>query len=317
MKINWKNYSVARRAANLGCTAKTATGVARWVRKHGSKLPSLLAYGLFAMEEGLRRPYARGARLVSNNDLTEHRWTEAALPDMGLWGKATDAARKEHPSRRNWRSALPAKAQPKLAPFGVICHNMGRYSSGCRYTKYEYTPTYQSSVRVWRSGQTAEVWQMNKMARRILAPAGLRFAIDNLGAHVVAADGTDYHPTTGEWMSPRFAAVVRAALTAKRKAARVAAIAARESARESARVAKIRDRQMASCRVTLADSRSAGNCVEGSLAFAERRLGMPRAEIVAGGHLVHVSGAALLATGDARARRAVEVAWQRETMVAI
>lgn len=315
MKIDWQNYSIARRAANLGCTAKTATGVARWVRKHGGKLPSPMEYGWSAMEEGRRQFYARGARLVSNNDLTEHRWTEAVLPDIGLWGKATDAARKAHPSRRNWRSALPAKAQPKLAPFGVITHNMGRYSSGCRYTKYEYTPTYQSSVRVWRSGQTAEVWQMNKMAlsRRILAPAGLRFAIDDLGAHVVAADGTDYHPTADEWMSPRFASVVRAAVKAKRKAARVAAVAARDSAR----VAKIRDRQMASCRVTLADSRSAGNCVEGSLAFAERRLGMPRAEIVAGGHLVHVSGAALLATGDARARRAVEAAWQRETMVAI
>lgn len=313
MKIDWKNYSIARRAANCGCTAKTAPGVARWVAKHKTKLPPPMEYGWSAMEECRRLTYMRGARLIAGRDLTEHRWTEAPIPDMGLWSKATDAARKAHPSRRNWLSAIPAKVQPELEPFGVICHNMGRYSSGCRYTKYEYTPTYQSSVRVWRSGQTAEVWQMNKMARRILAPAGLRFAVDNLGAHVVASDGTDYHPTADEWQSPKFAAVVRAGLTAKRKAVRQAAIAARESAR----VAKVRDRQMASCRVTLADSRRAGNCVEGSLAFAERRLGMSRAEIMAGGHLVHVSGAKLLATGDARARRAVEVAWQRETMVAI
>lgn len=269
MKIDWQNYSIARRAADNGCTAKTAPGVACWVRKHGAELPSPMQYGWSAMEDGRQLTYTRGSRRLRNHDLTEHRWTEAALPDIGLWGKATDAARKAHPSRRNWRSAIPAKVQPKMPPFDVICHNMGRYSSGCRYTKYEYTPTYQSSVRVWRSGQTAEVWQMNKMVRRVLAPAGLRFAIDNEGAHVVAADGTDYHPTPAEWQSPKFAAVVRAALADKRRSVRQAAIAARESSR----VAKIRDRQMASCRVTLADSRRAGNCVEGSLAFAERRLG--------------------------------------------
>lgn len=313
MKIDWQNYNIARRAADNGCTAKTAPGVARWVCKHGTKLPSPMEYGWSAMEEGRRLTYTQGVRLISNNDLTSRRCAEATLPDMVLWSKATDASRKAHPSRRNWRSAIPTKVQLKLTPFGVIDHNMGRYSSGCRYIKYEYTPTYQSSVRVWRSGQTAEVWQMNKMARRILAPAGLRFAIDNDGAHVVAADGTDYHPTAAEWRSPKFAAVVRAALTAKRKAVRQAAI----DARDSDHVAKIRERQMASCRVTLEDSRRAGNCVEGSLAFAERCLGMSRAEIVAGGHLVHACGAKLLATKDARARRAVEVAWQRETMVAI
>ena len=314
MKIEWQNYSIARRAADKGCTAKTAPGVSRWVAKNGGKLTSPMEYGWSAMEEGRRLTYTRGSRMLRNADITARRWTEAALADIDLADQACESARIAHPNRRNWRSAVPVKVrQSETNPFGVITHDEGRYSSSCTYTKYEYTPTYQSSVRVWRSGKTAELWQSNKMARRILAPTGLRFAADNLGAHVVAADGTDYHPTAAEWQSPKFAAVIRAALTAKRKAMRQTAVAARESDR----VAKIRDRQMASCRVTLADSRRAGNCVEGSLAFAERRLGMSRAEIVAGGHLVHASGAALLATGDPRARKAVQVAWLRETTVCI
>lgn len=311
MKIDWQNYSIARSAADNGCTAKTAPGVARWVRKNGGKMPRPMTPAWLRFECGAHASYR--ARRLADYDLNARRWTEHRLADDALAAQADEAARNLYRNRRNWRSAIPATVRPKQDAFNVITHDEGRYSSRCTYTKYEYTPTYQSSVRVWRSGKTAEVWKLNKMARRILAPAGLRFAIDNLGAHVVAADGTDYHPTAAEWQSPKFAAVVRAALTAKRKAVRQAAIAARESDR----VAKIRDRQMASCRVTLADSRRAGNCVEGSLVFAERRLGMSRAEIVAGGHLVHVSGAALLATGDARARKAVEVAWLRETTVCI
>lgn len=313
MKIDWQNYSIARRAADKGCTAKTAPGVARWVAKHGANLGSPMAYGWGAMQDCRSQAYERGSRLMRNVDITARRWTECVLVVESLAEQAEEAARNAHPNRRNWRSAKPAKARQDVAPFGVIAHDMGRYSCKCTYTKYEYTPTYQSSIRVWRSGKTADVWRMNKMARRVQVPAGLRFAIDDLGALVIAADGTDYHPTASEWMSTKFASVIRAALAAKRAAVRQAALAARESAR----VAKIRDRQMASCRVTLADSRRAGNCVEGSLAFAERRLRLNRAEILAGGHLIHVSGAALLATGDARARRAVEVAWQRETTVCI
>lgn len=313
MKINWQNYAIARRAADKGCTAKTALGMARWVAKHAAKLGSSMAYGWEAMQDCRSQAYERGSRLLRNVDISARRWTECVLVVDSISVQAEEAARNAHPNRRNWRSAKPVKARLDITPFGVIAHDMGRYSSKCTYTKYQYTPTYQSSIRVWRSGQTADVWALNKMVRRIIAPAGLRFSIDDEGARVVAADGTGYHPTASEWMSTKFAAVIRAALKNKRQAVRKAALATRESAR----VAKIRDRQMASCRVTLADSRRAGNCVEGSLAFAERRMGLSRAEILAGGHLIHVLGASLLATGDARARRAVEAAWQRETMVAI
>jgi hypothetical protein len=161
--------------------------------------------------------------------------------------------------------------------------------------------------------KTVEVWQERKMVRRIKAPYRLRFGSDSLGVFVVSKDGTEYHPDSREWTISPFESVVRMALSRKRRTARVNAILLREQKH----ISKIRDRQLPSCRVTLDDSRRAGNCVEGSLRFAESRLSMSREDIIAGSHLVHVSGARLLATGDGRARRAVEAAWQRETLVSI
>ena len=69
--------------------------------------------------------------------------------------------------------------------------------------------------------------------------------------------------------------------------------------------------------VLLEDSRRAGNCVEGSLQFAERRLGLPREAVLAGQWFVSVPGCRLLATGDRRAEMAVRAAFQRETTIAI
>lgn len=72
--------------------------------------------------------------------------------------------------------------------------------------------------------------------------------------------------------------------------------------------------------VTLLDSRSAGNCVEGSLAFAERKLGIPRAEILSAGYLFSVPADRLLrvANGNtAQAEAAARDAWMRETTVCI
>lgn len=73
-------------------------------------------------------------------------------------------------------------------------------------------------------------------------------------------------------------------------------------------------------RVTLEDSRRAGNCVEGSLAFAERKLGMSREEIVVAGHLFSVPANRLIAVANGdlpRIEAAIKIAWLRETTVSI
>jgi hypothetical protein len=63
---------------------------------------------------------------------------------------------------------------------------------------------------------------------------------------------------------------------------------------------------------------AAGNCVEGSLVYAERRLHIPREEIIRGGYLFSVPALRLLATnGHDGVQRAVRAAWLRETTVSI
>lgn len=321
--IDWQTYNVAKAVRADGCKATTVAGVVRWAKARGIARDRV--EDIFASEPAGTPFGASGHRRQSDGitiDRTGHRWTRCAIHDEELAEKASETSKRLFPHRKNWTAPKAVMGAVRgdsrwvfftRPAFDKVTNNEGRYSSRCSYTHYTYTPTYQSSVRVYRSGKTVELWQSCRMVRRVTAPAGLRFGSDKLGVRIIAPDGTDYHPTVQEWRATNFAAVIRAALTAKRKAIRAAAAATRETAR----IAAIRERQMATARVTLDDSRRAGNCVEGSLVFAERRLGMDRREIVAGGHLVHVSAAKLLVTGDHRARRAVEVAWQRETMVCI
>ena len=68
-------------------------------------------------------------------------------------------------------------------------------------------------------------------------------------------------------------------------------------------------------RVTLQDSRRAGNCVVGSLDFAKRY--QLSEEHVTGLNCPGMRGDVLMRSGDYRAKNAVLEAWQRETLVSI
>lgn len=68
--------------------------------------------------------------------------------------------------------------------------------------------------------------------------------------------------------------------------------------------------------VTLHDSRMAGNCVEGSLRFAEIRLKVSREDILRN-YLFKVPAKRLIDSGDKLAYNAAKMAWKRETLVCI
>jgi hypothetical protein len=94
----------------------------------------------------------------------------------------------------------------------------------------------------------------------------------------------------------------------------------KERVAAEAALAEVYQRGIATTRVTLLDSRLAGNCVEGSLAFAERKLGLSREDVIAAGYLLAVPASRLLAVanGDRTAvDRAIRMAWMRETTVSI
>jgi hypothetical protein len=137
----------------------------------------------------------------------------------------------------------------------------------------------------------------------LTAPEGCTWRVDSLGFAMVAPDGFEYHPTWSDiWSRDVEEHMVRYI----------------NIAREQRRaVAETLPNGAEDCRVTLEDSRKAGNCVEGTLRFCQLRLGMARDEIIAGAHLISVSAKKLIATGEPRALAAVRMAWMRETTVSI
>jgi hypothetical protein len=109
---------------------------------------------------------------------------------------------------------------------------------------------------------------------------------------------------------------VRRAMAENYIARQAAARLARQQASEEA----LFRRSLHNTRVTLMDSRKAGNCIEGSLQFAEKKLGISRQEILDAGYLFSVAADRLLkvANGDRpRVEAAIRVAYARETMVSI
>ena len=306
--MNWKSFSVTKWALFHGCKAETPQGVARFLRH---KHPRDWVSGVVRMDCGQLHASA-DINGIARDEYIERQFLRVqrhALYDAEAAEAANLVVRGANRRLKNWERSRPTRHSRMHQQF-----EKGRYKGvWSRKTVYSYTPLYHSALHLYRSGKTVEIHAAGKMVRRILAPAGLRFGADAEGVMVAAKDGTDYHPTATEWRSPKFAGYILGVLALKRKAIK----AQKRTQRESRRMTQIRERGMATCRVTLEDSRRAGNCVEGSLRFAEARLGVSREQIVAGDHLVHVSGDRLLSTGDERARRAVEIAWARETTISI
>jgi hypothetical protein len=211
-----------------------------------------------------------------------------------------------------------AKASVHHFPKGdYLTNNEGRYSRRCSYTKYSYTPLYTSYVEVsnckkgliYRRGFKGEI-----KSRFIHAPAGMRFQKDDYGLVLKRlSDGMDYHPTPKDLQSKKFAAVVRAEMAKNYKAR----LAQKKAEKQSKILEKLFQSDLPTTMVTLHDSRKAGNCIEGSLQFAERRLNIPREEILKGGFMFKIPAYKLAKTGEQRALAAAKVAWNRETTVCI
>lgn len=239
------------------------------------------------------------------------------IPDYDLSQLARNAAEKANPRLKNWESPRPSIFPRAIGEYDSI--DNGRYSSRCKYTHWTYAPLYTSfgiitlggKVLLYRRGFTGSL-----KSRILPAPSGMLWTINNGLCLVRQSDEMDYHPTVADMQSPRFASVVREAM-ARNYAAR---LAAKQEAKRQARFEARFQRDLATTRVTLHDSRRAGNCIEGSLRFAERKLGLDRGSILAAGHLFTVPAKTLLRVANGQteqAMRAVCAAWTRETLVCI
>ena len=226
-------------------------------------------------------------------------------------------AAKEVNSRiQNWNyGAKPSIHEQRLGDY--LANDEGQYSRSCKYTKYSYDPLYTSFVilarpkngLIYRRGFSGKI-----NSSIVKAPKGMVFEIDGNGLLLRRkSDGMDFH-LNGQILERKdFATYVRAEMATNFK---LRLDAKRRDKREKY-LQKLFTRDLKTTMVTLHDSRKAGNCVEGSLQFAEWRLKISRQEILNGGHLFKVCAKKLVDSGDQRAIAAAKVAWQRETMVCI
>ena len=158
--------------------------------------------------------------------------------------------------------------------------------------------------------------------RQVKAPAGYTWKIDSLGCAIVH-NGQDLHFAHSQLATiTAQSAVEMFATEQNRRAAnaereRQYAEQRQRDQAGSERIYKLFLADIPTTRVTLNDSRRAGNCIEGSLRFAELRLGIPREDILAAKHLFKVPASRLMASDDTRAHNAVMEAWRRETTICI
>lgn len=188
----------------------------------------------------------------------------------------------------------------------------GQWSTWAKYTNLAYITSYATL-----SEGMVTLHHAVYGIKTIKAPSGTRWEADQHGLKVVRRDGMEYHPTQEElWSNRCFATRIKQRLSENYKLRQIQ----KRQEKEQKRFAALIQRDLATTRVSIRDSMRAGNCVEGTLRFAETKLKLDRKEITSAGYLFHVGAKTLLrvSNGDKKAvERAIRAAWMRETTVSI
>lgn len=305
-------------AESIGSTAKTAKGIITYLKSKNRKLVSAkpkIAIGEMHWLAHRQMDVAAVGAVILTPVEPVPGYLRMALADDAAERTAREVAQRNHPRKKKLYSGIPKCG-------GKAFQEREEHVFYKNYPKgSEVFADYQSCVAITQSGRSAVIVISGRLKRRRVAPKGLSFGMDANGVLLRrSTDAMDYHPTGEDWRARNFAARVRSGMAANlvlRRAQNQAEKNAAKDKQEAARVEKIKAREIANTRVTLRDSRQAGNCIEGSLVFAEKKLGLTRAEILAGDYLFSVSAARLMRSNDAAAKRAIEVAWKRETTISI
>jgi hypothetical protein len=290
----------------------------------------------------LPAPRVVGSQNIGPNKITMRRAAKLRAERLvwekgdGYWAKDTAEKLKSYPGYYRVVTA-PLTGTPPAGTIHRRKATSGKYGRGAASVR---GPSLTPAITVSQRNATYVDLEGHDVTR--MAPAGMEFRVDPNGVYLFRfRDGMDYHPDMADWLDDHFASRVIKAMAANKAARRAADVMRRKSERRQAKLEReapkrakmaakalaeaearkaIYERSVADTRVTLEDSRRAGNCIEGSLAFAERKLGMTREEILSGRWLVSVPAKRLLAVANGdrpRVEAAIRVAYARETMISI
>jgi hypothetical protein len=249
---------------------------------------------------------------VAPNETVEktYGYSFASCSDYSYSLKSLHEARRNNPRKKNLSYGESRIYGSRFQERFETIYYKGRFRG---YTGSNLFADYQSCFAVSESGKTAVRIGGCQLLKRVKAPAGMVWSIDNLGLRLIRKDGIDFHVDKVLFHNIRISSVVNAEMTNKWKTLQLN----KKNQKFLEKYNKIKNREIQTTRVTLNDSRMAGNCIEGSLAFAEKRLGIPRSEVLNGGYLFSVPAAKLIKLKDNLAMKAVDKAWLRETTISI
>ena len=306
---------VLEQAAALGSKASTVNAAARYVRTHRTTAAApKTRERLFERWNTNRRLDAAKVGDVFQFPLNVRGgYRCVAFADDAAASRAADAIGRCG-QKSNYSGGSAQIGGPAHRARWEEIRYKGQFSG---YTGSMLYQDYQSCIAASPSGKSALIVTECVVVRRFVAPVGLLFHRDSNGVFLRrVSDSMDYHPTPDDWRAKDFITRVRSGM-AKNFTARMVA---KKAQRETDRLGRLYQRQSSTCRVTLADSRRAGNCVEGSLRFAERKLHVTREQVLDAQWLMGFDASHLrsVANGDsAGVERAVRAAWMRETTVSI
>jgi hypothetical protein len=209
-----------------------------------------------------------------------------ALIPLGGLNPAYDWGRKQNVT----------SPQAGLTPTHPETLDLGKYSSRCNYTHYEYRLVVESFGRVCFDGRELYV-RIDGTAKRLRAPKGWRWQIDRNGIGI-SNGRDDFHPTAREISEGMAVRQMVGGAIRNGKTRRAAQRAAKLDAQRKIDVIKRAEREGAM--VLVDDSRAAGNCLAGTLNWMQSH-GLKDAKFVPPSMLLKI------ANGDA-SRIAVVVA---------
>jgi hypothetical protein len=180
-----------------------------------------------------------------------------------------------------------------------------KYGKGWRTLTSALHEIHIESVAVFGGRKLEWLKAPSDVVSKFILPDGWHWDKDNMGIVAIDSDGVDYHPywTDGITIDD----IINNHAQNKQK---------RLQQLEYARFEELLKLQLNSTYVTLDDSIRAGNCVEGSLSFAERRLNIPRDQILGNSWFMKVPAIRIF-NGEPRAAAACLQAFMRETTISI
>jgi len=164
------------------------------------------------------------------------------------------------------------------------------------YTTLGGKPIYHPSAYRWPKCYHASTLEIHVnpywLQKHLAAPRGYRWSVDTLGVNLVQIrTGQAYHPSKSQILE---------GAKAVSKLLRTAIIARKRTAKINAKIAKLATTTW----VTLDDSKSAGNCPQGSQTFAQRH-GLGDCGAVRADYLMRLES-------SERVRNAVRIAMSRK-----